>query len=157
MNKVHEGATIISFTEWATEAEPRLRRALTAAFGSQIGQDATADALGVAWQKWTDIAVKDNPLGYVYGIGRNFARRMGRPSAVPLHEVPEQLLPDVEPGLPAAIANLSERQRVVVGLIYGFGWSLNEAAELLDLSKSTVQRHAERGLAQLRAALGVER
>ena len=101
---MRQGTTIISFTEWATEAEPRLRRALTAAFGSQVGRDATADALGVAWQKWADIAEKDNPLGYVYGIGRNFARRMSRPSAVPLHEVPEHLLPDVEPGLPAAIS-----------------------------------------------------
>jgi DNA-directed RNA polymerase specialized sigma24 family protein len=65
-------------------------------------------------------------------------------------------LPDVEPKLPDAIAALPERQRVVITLVYGYEWTLSEVAELLGTTKSTVQNHAERGLAQLRKSLGVQ-
>jgi hypothetical protein len=33
-----------SFTEWAEEAEPRRRRALTASFGLEVGKEAAAEA-----------------------------------------------------------------------------------------------------------------
>ena len=64
-------------------------------------------------------------------------------------------MPWVEPGLVDALAGLSERQRVVVTLVYCFEWTLSEAADVLGLKKSTVQNHAERGLAKLRSSLGV--
>jgi RNA polymerase sigma factor (sigma-70 family) len=70
--------------------------------------------------------------------------------------VPQQLLPHVEPGLPAAIARLPEKQRIVVSLVYGYEWTMSEVAELLGTAKTTVQNHAERGLARLRKTLGVE-
>jgi DNA-directed RNA polymerase specialized sigma24 family protein len=38
---------------------------------------------------------------------------------------------------------------------HGFEWSLNEVAELSEVSKSTVQTCAERGLSKLRVGLGV--
>jgi RNA polymerase sigma factor (sigma-70 family) len=63
--------------------------------------------------------------------------------------------PWIEPGLPAALVSLTDQQRVVVMLVYCFEWSLGEVAQLLDLSKSTVQTHAERGLDRLRNCLGV--
>ena len=145
-----------SFTEWVLDAESRLRHALTASFGSQVGKEATIDALSHAWEHWDRIRLKDNPLGYVYGVGRNKARRMASPRRVVLLEVPQQLLPHVEPGLPAAIARLPEKQRIVVGLVYGHEWTMSEVAELLGIAKTTVQNHAERGVARLRKTLGVE-
>jgi DNA-directed RNA polymerase specialized sigma24 family protein len=147
-----------SFTEWAERVEPRLRHALTASFGSQLGRDAAADALAHAWLHWEMVRVTDNRLGYVYGVGRNMARhsagRRGgrRPVFLP---VAVERLPDVEPGLPDAITGLPERQRVVIILVYGYEWTLSEVAELLGTTKSTVQNHAERGLARLRKSLGV--
>ncbi len=145
-----------SFTEWVREAEPRLRNALTASFGSQVGKDAAIDALSHAWEHWDRIRMKDNPLGYVYGVGRSKARRMVSPRRAMLLDVPQQLLPHVEPGLPAAIARLPEKQRIVVSLVYGYEWTMSEVAELLGTAKTTVQKHAERGLARLRKTLGVE-
>ena len=41
-------------------------------------------------------------------------------------------------------------------LVFGHEWSMAEVAELLDLSKSTVQNHVERGMKKLRRRLGVE-
>jgi DNA-directed RNA polymerase specialized sigma24 family protein len=143
-----------SFTEWAEGVEPRLRHALTASFGSQLGKEATADALTHAWLHWEVVRDTENPLGYVYGVGRNMARRSARRRPVFL-PVAVQRLPDVEPRLPDAIARLPERQRVVITLVYGHQWTLSEVAALLGTTKSTVQNHAERGLARLRKSLGV--
>lgn len=145
-----------SFTEWVQEAEPRLRHALTVSFGPQVGKDATMDALSLAWERWDDIRMKDNPLGYVFGVGRNKARRIAARRSPVFLDPPPDGLPHVEPQLPAAFAALSERQRVVVGLVYGFEWSLGEVAELLEVAKTTVQKHAERGILKLRKRLGVE-
>ena len=50
-------------------------------------------------------------------------------------DVLPQRLPDVEPQLPAAIARLSEKQRIVVMLVYCFDWSLSEVADLLGVEK----------------------
>jgi RNA polymerase sigma factor (sigma-70 family) len=64
-------------------------------------------------------------------------------------------MPDVEPRLPEALAALSERQRTVVVLIHCFQWTQSEVAELLGLSKTTVQNHLERGMDGLRREIGV--
>lgn len=152
---VQNAVTVGSFTEWATDAEPRIRHALTAAFGMQIGREATADALALAWERWDRISTLDNPIGYVFGIGRNRARRLTRRRPPVWVDVAEQVLPDVEPGLPAALAELPERQRVTVTLLHGYGWTMTEVAELLGIAKTSVQNHAERGLRTLRRDLGV--
>ena len=71
--------------------------------------------------------------------------------------VPVERVPWVEPGLSKAVADLPKRQRTVVLLLYGFQWTQSEVAEVLDISKATVQRHGERALARLRRKLGVDR
>jgi RNA polymerase sigma factor (sigma-70 family) len=63
---------------------------------------------------------------------------------------------EAEPRLPAGLACLPERQRVSVILVYAAGWSLSEVADLLGISKSSVQRHVDRGLAKLRRAIGAD-
>ncbi len=95
-------------------------------------------------------------LTYVYGIGRNKARRTVETRVPNLPPVPEQRLPHVEPGLPRAIARLPEKQRIVVILLYGYEWTMSEVAELLGIAKTTVQNHAERGLQGLRLTLRAE-
>ena len=61
----------------------------------------------------------------------------------------------VEPALPRALERLSTRQRTAVVLVHSFDWTRKEVADLLGLSPTTVQKHLERGLAKLRAALEV--
>jgi DNA-directed RNA polymerase specialized sigma24 family protein len=39
-------------------------------------------------------------------------------------------------------------------LVYGFGWTLREVAQLRGIKITSVQTHLERGLRRLRAALG---
>ena len=57
--------------------------------------------------------------------------------------------------MPHALGSLSERERLVVVLIEGFGWSYREVAELADISVSSVQSYLGRGLRKLRDSLGV--
>lgn len=143
------------FEVFFKEAEPRLHDALTACLGSELGREATVDALAYGWENWERVGSMANPIGYLYVVGRDRGRkaRQGQRVALPLAE--ESRLPWIEPGLVGALASLPERQRVVVTLVYGFEWTLSETADLLGLKKTTVQNHAERGLARLRLRLGV--
>lgn len=144
-----------SFTRFVVEAETRLRHALTTAFGPERGREGAAEALAYGWEHWDRISQMDNPSGYLYRVGRDHARRIRtRRATAPQMVVPAEWW--VEPGLPAALARLSERQRLVVGLLYGYQWSMSEVAALLDVSKGTVQSYADRGLKRLRRKLGVE-
>jgi RNA polymerase sigma-70 factor (ECF subfamily) len=142
-----------SFTVFAKEVEPRLRHALTAVFGQERARDATAEALAYGWEHWDRVRVMENPAGYLYRVGRN-AHKMRRvhPEFLP---VPNPRLPDVEPGLPKAIARLSEKQRTAVLLCYGLGWTRQEVADLLGVSINSVGAHLSRGLDKLRSYLGV--
>ena len=121
--------------------------------GVDTAREATADALAWAWEHWDKVAPMENPAGYVYRVARTKARRWYR-RAPRLPEAPTSEMPWVEPELPTALARLSERQRVVVFLVYAAGWTQAEVAELLGLSHGSVQKHAERGLQRLRSALG---
>jgi RNA polymerase sigma-70 factor (ECF subfamily) len=146
-----------SFREFFDRIEAPLRHALTASFGPRHGREAAADALAYGWEHWERIAEMENPAGYLYTVGRNAGRRMSRWRRPALMEVPAQQQPWIEPGLTGALARLPERQRTVVSLVHGYGYSLAEAADLLGISKTTAQNHAERGMKRLRRALGVER
>lgn len=145
-----------SFDVFAKDCESRLREALSAALGSDRGREAAADALVYAWEHWDRVLGMENPVGYLYVLGRNRARNAQRRRTVVLLPVDQARIPWIEPGLVDALQDLPERQRVVVMLVHCFEWTMSETAELLNISKSTVQSHAERGMAKLRKRLGVE-
>jgi DNA-directed RNA polymerase specialized sigma24 family protein len=145
------------FTGFVREVEPRLRQSLMAAFGGDAGREATAEALAWAWEHWSRLEGMANPAGYLYRLGKNRATTVLRRRRVfPLPPRPSEDGPWVEPGLPAALAHLSEGQRVAVLLIHGFGWTYREVADHLGVKISTAQTHAERGMAKLRHHLKVE-
>jgi DNA-directed RNA polymerase specialized sigma24 family protein len=137
------------------EVEPRLHAALIPSIGLDHAREATAEALAWAWEHWDRVEGMDNAPGYLYRVARTKARKLykGKPVLPP---APSEDMPWIEPALPAAVAKLSDRQRVVVVLVYAFGWTQAEAARFLGLSHGAVQKHAERGLKRLRSALGGE-
>ena len=143
-----------SFVEFARVAEPKLRYALVAGHGAERGREAAADALVYGWRHWDRVQGMANPVGYLYRVGQRAARRrrlLPRPDPI----IPEDRPPWVEPKLSGALAQLSPRQREVVVLVDAFEWTHREVADLLGIRLSSVQTHLERGLARLRAALGV--
>lgn len=148
-----------AFSAFVSDAEPRLRRALCAVRGPVVGRDAVAEALAWAWENWERVTAMGNPVGYLYRVGASRTRTR-RLEAVPVAEPASHGVGHAstfEPGLGPALARLSERQRTVVVLVHGCGWSYTEVATALDLSKSAVGTHVARALEQLRTDLGVER
>jgi len=144
-----------SFTEFMSRYEVKLRQSLTAAFGVERGVEGTADALAYGWEHWARVSAMENPAGYLYRVGYDRARRVSS-KRVRLPAVDPVTQPWVEPGLPKAFAGLPELQRVVVGLLHGYQWSMAEVAEYLGVSKGTVQTHDRRGMERLRRDLGVK-
>jgi DNA-directed RNA polymerase specialized sigma24 family protein len=154
---LRDETTARTFSGFVEEHEGRLRHALTARFGSEVGKEAAADALAYGWEHWERIQAMENSIGYLYTVGKDRGRRMSqrRPALFP--SVPVERAPWVEPGLSQAVADLPERQRTVVLLLHGYDWTQSEVAEVLDISKASVQRHGERAMARLRRKLGVDR
>jgi RNA polymerase sigma factor (sigma-70 family) len=143
------------FTAFFPDAERRLRTALVAAWGVDLGTEAAAEALAWGWQHWDRVRTFANPHGYLYKVGRTSARRLARrprdtSPAPALHAI------EFEPELDAALAALSERQRAVVLLVVGEQWSQQEVADLLGLSHSSVRTHLRRGMAALQRSIGVD-
>lgn len=143
-----------AFTVFASSAAPRLANALVALLGVEAGHDATWEALGHGWENWEKVSVMDNPVGYLYVIGRNSGRG-SRKQRVVFPDPPVDRTPWVEPALSSVLEELPTRQRQAVMLVHGYGWTLSEVAEVLHVSKTTVQKHVERGVSRLRAELGV--
>ncbi len=143
-----------AFTRFVKETEPRLSYALAAAYGLEVGAEATADALAWAWEHWETLEGKRNPAGYLYRVGQSKARRYWRPTVL-FPSLPAAETPSVEPGLTNALASLSKNQRVAVVLIHGMEHSEREVADLLGISRWSVRTHAERGMRRIRHTLGV--
>ena len=138
--------------------EARLRTALVLAYGPDSGREAAAEALAWAWEHWDRVALMEAPVPYLYRVGQSRTRRIRRrtPSS-PFLEAATEHAPWVEPALGQALNDLTTQQRTCTVLVHSFGWTLAEVAELLELSKSSVQTHVDRGLDRLRTELAVDR
>ena len=142
------------FEGLVNDLEPRLRHALVALYGQEQGRDATAEALAYAWEHRERIKSMTNAAGYLYRVGRSRGRnRRLTPRFEPIQ--PDSW-PDLEPGLPGALHGLSERQRLTVVMVHGYGYNRREVASLLDISVSSVDTHLARGLDKLRKKLGID-
>ncbi len=151
---MRQDETVASFEDFVLRHELGLKRSLVAAVGVEAGLDATSEALAYGWEHWDRLQDIDNPGGYLYRVGRIQGRRSGN-RLVDLPRVEDPELPWVEPALPDALARLPEMQRSAVLLVHTFGYSLSETAAMLGVAKGTVQTHIERGLTNLRTAMGV--
>lgn len=144
-----------AFERFVAEAGPRLGRALAALYGFEDGRDATAEALAYAWENWHRLQHITNLPGYLFRVGQTRGRRRRQPAAA-LFDIGERGEYSFEPGLPKALAALTQRQRLAVVLVHGYGYTLREVAELTAIRPTTVQNHLSRGLSRLRSLLGVD-
>jgi DNA-directed RNA polymerase specialized sigma24 family protein len=146
--------SVDTFSEFVVEVEPRLRRALTATFGAEVGREAAAEALAYGWAHWSRVSGMDNPAGYLYRVGRDRGRFLPLRTGTGLVETVAADMPWVEPDLPRQLGALPEQQRVVFTLIHGYEWTFSEVAEFMGISKSTVQTHESIAMDRLRDRLG---
>ena len=59
---LRDETTIETFSTFVEEHEARLRHALTARFGSDVGKEAAADALAYGWEHWEQVRSMENPI-----------------------------------------------------------------------------------------------
>ena len=154
MSAVRPGCAVDTddgFVGWYHKVEPSLRVALIAAYGSDRGREATAEALAWAWEHKERLASLTNPVAFLFRVGQSHSR--GRRFRI-LHSRPHWEDPWVEPDLVRALSALSERQRVAVVLVHGYGWTMSEVAALWSVKVTTVQNHLDRAMMRLRSRLG---
>lgn len=141
------------FEAFVADAGPRLRRAFVGGLGIDGAAEATAEALAWAWSNWDRLRTMENPVGYLYRVGRSRVR----PRRQPVLPAPDELgVPDVEPALVPALLELSERQRTAVWLVHACQWRHREVADALEISATAVATHVDRALQHLRARLEVD-
>ena len=143
--------TVEDFESFAADASERLRRAFAGDLGVDGAAEATAEALAWAWTNRQKLAAMDNPVGYLYRVGRSRTRRRRQPQTLP-HPV-ELGVPEVEPALIPALLALTDRQRTAVWLVHGCQWHHQEVADGMGISATAVATHVERALGHLRARL----
>ncbi len=130
----------------------RLRRALIAGYGIEVGAAAAATALAYAEANAPRVLSMDDPAHYVWRMGRRKARRYRR-RPLRLPEVPAESAPWIEPAVPKALRGLSRRQRVAVMMCHGFGYGAEEVARLVGVAPASVRAAADQGLAKLNSIL----
>ena len=145
----------MAFEDFAASLGLRLRVALVAAYGPEVGLDAAAEAIAYGWQHWERVGGMSNPAGYLYRVGQSAARREFGRRNIYMQRDPDPVLPDFDPGLVPALRRLTEHQRVAVVMVHGYGWSQAEVADVLSVTPSTVRMHIARAMAQLKQALEV--
>jgi RNA polymerase sigma-70 factor (ECF subfamily) len=137
-----------------------VRRALVSFYGVDIGVEAAADALRVAWERWPEVSTMANPAGFLFRVGQSHARphvRWSRRSAPFLveHDAHPTDAAPATIDLLRALGRLRPEERAAVVLVKSHGYSYREVADLLGVSESAVTNHVHRGLLRLRPLLEV--
>ena len=152
------------FDEFVRTIGERVRRALVAFYGVEVGTEAGGDALRVAWERWADVSSMANPAGYLFRVGQSHARphvrwsrrRTAFPSsygqAVTAVDADSAALLD----LFGALSKLPGERRAVVLLVRAYGLTYDETAEVLWITTANVTNHVHRGIRQLRQLLEVD-
>lgn len=133
-------------------------RALAATLGdTDLAREAADEAMTRAFQHWQSVSGYDNPPGWVYRVGLNWARsRLRKTTREHLHETPpergvDQPLPD--PDVEAALAALPLEARSLVVLRHLMDWSYEDIAAALDMPVGTAKSRLHRVMATLRSTL----
>lgn len=154
-------AAVEPFESFYAGQVDRVYRALAVALDDpDLAREATDEAMLRAYARWSRVGGYDNPGGWVFRVGLNWATsrwrrtRRERPLAEPLAH-PPVAPPDVG-GTAAltALAALPVPQRAVVVCRVLLDMSTVETAVALDLAEGTVKSRLARALAGLRDTLG---
>ncbi len=148
----------VDFDSFFARHHAEMVRALSLTLGDvEFGRDAAAEGFARALQKWSSVSTYDNPSGWVYRVGLNWARsrrRKTRRERVGL--IVDRAVPTVTPrdaALIDALGQLSVDHRTVVVGKYFLDWSEAQLATALDIAPGTVKSRLSRALTQLAALM----
>jgi RNA polymerase sigma-70 factor (ECF subfamily) len=145
------------FETFYRDAYADIARALTVTLGNlDLAQEATDEAMVRAYVRWDKIRAYDNPGGWVYRVGLNWARSVRRrvQRALPFHDRPVVDATVTDPANFAALRGLDVGLRAVVVCRLLLDWSVDETAAALRIKPGTVKSRLHRALSQLERTLG---
>jgi DNA-directed RNA polymerase specialized sigma24 family protein len=148
-----------SFEVFAVSELPRLRQALVARYGIDVGVDSFAAAAAWAWENWSRLDEIDHKVAYLYRVAQSSQRSMRTWQKRTVLRFPvESGAPDstssVDLGM--VIGALPDNQRICVLLVHAHRWTYAEVAALLNVSVEAVTNHVHRGTSRLRKLLKEE-
>ena len=127
-----------------------------------LAADATDEAMARAYQHWRSVSGYNNPEGWAYRVGLNWARSRMRRTKREVRgfrmddRAGEEFVP-ADPTLAAALAQLPVQQRAVVVLRFYFDWSTEQVAKALGVPNGTVKSRLARALERLESHVEVTR
>jgi len=127
-----------------------------------LAADATDEAMARVYQHWRSVSKYNNPEGWAYRVGLNWARsRMRRARReVRGFRLEDRPAPDpavADPTIAAALEELPLQQRSVVVLRFYFDWSTEQVAKALGVPHGTVKSRLSRALERLENHVEVSR
>ncbi|WP_189329040.1 RNA polymerase sigma factor [Actinoplanes ianthinogenes] len=124
----------------------------------ELAGEATAEAMARAYTRWSVVSRLDNPAGWVFRVGLNYAtswwrkvRRERPPADEAAHPGPE--LTESAIFVREALAQLPTPQRAVITCRILLDLTTAETAAALSISEGTVKSRLSRGLSSLRSAV----
>jgi len=151
----------LSFEAFYRAQADRVYRALAITLGDpHLAREAADEGMARAFARWSGVSSLQNPGGWVYRVGLNWAtswwrkRRRERPMPA-AHELAAADDPQAASAL-AAVRELPLAPRAVVVCRVLLDLSTVETAEVLGIPAGTVKSRLARALATLRAALNEE-
>jgi RNA polymerase sigma-70 factor (ECF subfamily) len=148
----------IDFADFYHDNRARVARALSLTLGDvDLAVEATDEAFVRAYQRWGRVSGLDNPGGWTYRVGLNWAtsvlRRRGRAPAPPPTPAAMDTETVTEPDVMRALSELEIRQRAVVVCRYLLGWTVAETAAALHTPAGTVKSRLHRANQRLAVRL----
>lgn len=143
------------FEEYYARCYADIVRTLSYTLGDmELGREATDEAMARTYARWDAVRFYDNPSGWTYRVGLNWARSMHRRLArqLPLFGRAEIIEPHIsDPSVAAAVRRLDVDLRAVVVCRLIADWSVNETAEALGIKPGTVKSRLHRAVRELQA------
>lgn len=143
---------------WAAHRD-RIGRALAMTIGdAALAADAVDEAMARAYQRWPQVSSMANPTAWVYRVGLNWSRSLGKrlrrqpPGWLATPAVAHDR-PAAEPAIDRALAALPVGQRAVVICRLLLGLSEAQTAEALRIRSGTVKSRLARAVAELETTL----
>ncbi|MCO8270360.1 RNA polymerase sigma factor [Actinoplanes sp. TRM 88003] len=124
-----------------------------------LAHEAVDEAMARAYAKWAVVGTLDNPAGWVFRVGLNWATswwRKKRREHPPAVEADHPVSDATPTGALLVLAELPLPQRAVITCRILLDLSTAETAEALGLSEGTVKSRLSRGLTVLRTQLSSE-
>ncbi|MFZ0625859.1 MAG: sigma-70 family RNA polymerase sigma factor [Acidimicrobiia bacterium] len=151
---------------YASQRKPLIALAYAVTGNRSNAEDLAQEALTAAYRSWDDIKVKHNPGTWVRRILLNkassaYRRRMAEASALARRprDAESVSLPEVTGEIDMIwreVRRLPRRQLEVIVLAYVEGMSMSEIAQVLEVTKQTVNVHMGRARQTLADRLGLE-